>query len=77
MFKTQKLPTLLPLLVASDLKKRRPYSRTQAEARFANKQEWIAGAIKKALGELKGSGLKVVINEYTENKNMQKLIAPS
>jgi hypothetical protein len=41
---------------------------------FKNEAGWIAGAIKKALDALKGSGLEVVINEYKKHEEMRNLL---
>jgi hypothetical protein len=64
------------LLVAADLKKKAVLTYV-GNGVFDNEDKWIAEAIKKALGELKGSGLEVVINEYTEDQTMRELIGYS
>jgi hypothetical protein len=63
------------LLVALGLKKKAVLTYV-GRGVFANQDEWIAGAINKALRALSGSGIEVVINEYKEDKKMQKLITP-
>jgi hypothetical protein len=66
---------LLQLLVALGLQKKAVLTYVGRGA-FKNEDGWIAGAIKKALDALSGSGLDVVINEYKKDDEMRKLCAP-
>ena len=64
---------LLQLLVALGLQKKAVLTYA-GRGVFDNKVGWIAGAIKKALDALKGSGLVVVINEYKKDEEMRNLL---
>lgn len=64
---------LLQLLVALGLQKKAVLTYV-GRGVFENQDEWIAGAIKKALDTIEGSDLEVVINEYEEDEKMQDLI---